>query len=114
MKGSATGAAAEPRPEAVPPAVGARLKRAPDGTFVCGPLRVRPRRPSNSSRRREPQLSADELERREHVRRWARMMIVHLERSDFDVRQEGYAPTLRRLRELLDREIERAEVMDGA
>jgi hypothetical protein len=112
MKGSSTRAAAAPQPEAMQPAVGARLKRTPDGTFVCGPLRVRPRRPSNASRRREPQLPADEVERREHVRRWARMMIVHLERSDFDARQEGYAPTLRRLRELLDREIDRVSAAD--
>jgi hypothetical protein len=96
-----------------PPAAGPRLKRASDGSFECGPLRVRPRAPSNASRRREPQLPADELERREHVRRWARMMIVHLERSEFDVRQEGYAPTLQRLRELLDREIERVAAVDG-
>ena len=75
-------------------------------------LRVRPRRPSNASRRREPRLPADELERREHVRRWARMMIVHLERSEFDVRLEGYTPTLRLLRELLDREIDRVAAVD--
>jgi hypothetical protein len=96
-----------------PPAAGARLKSAPDGSFVCGPLRVRPRSPSNSARRREPLLPADEVERREHVRRWARMMIVHLERSEFDARQEGYAPTLRRLQGLLQREIERVAAMDG-
>lgn len=95
-----------------PPAAGARLKRASDGSFVCGPLRARA--PSNASRRREPELPADELERREHVRRWARMMIVHLERSEFDVRQEGYAPTLQRLRELLEREIERVAALDAA
>jgi hypothetical protein len=95
------------------PAAGARLELASDGSFEDGPLRVRPRSPSNSARRREPLLPADEVERREHVRRWARMMIVHLERSEFDAREEGYAPTLRRLQDLLQREIERVEEVHG-
>ena len=99
-------AAAAPRPEAMPPAVGARLKRALDGSFVCGPLRVRPRRRPARSKRRDV-LPQDERERREHIRRWARMMIVHLERSEFDNRSEGYVPTLERLRDLLQREIAR-------
>jgi hypothetical protein len=105
-------AAAAPRPDAMPPAVGARLKRARDGSFVCGPLRVRPRtRPARFQRR--DVLPADERERREHIRRWARMMIVHLERSEFDARQEGYAPTLERLRDLLQREIDRVRAEEG-
>lgn len=108
MKDNPTQAAGAPRPSA-PPAVGARLKRARDGSFVCGPLRVRPRaRPVTPL-----PLATDEVERREHVRRWARMMIVHLERSDFDARHEGYVPTLRRLRELLDREIQRVAPREG-
>jgi hypothetical protein len=90
------------------PAAGARLKRSRDGSFVCGPLRVHPRARTVAVRTAVPHLPPDERERREHVRRWARMMIVHLERSDFDMRQEGYAATLRRLQELLEREIERA------
>ncbi|HEU0301007.1 MAG TPA: hypothetical protein VFR37_16205 [Longimicrobium sp.] len=106
MQETPSRAAAAPRPEAMPPAVGARLKRARDGSFVCGPLRVRPRtRPV----RRDP-LPADERERREHIRRWARMMIVHLERTDFDTRQEGYVPALERLQTLLQREIDRVRV----
>jgi hypothetical protein len=40
-------------------------------------------------------------------------MIVHLERSEFDARQEGYAPTLRRLQGLLQREIERVAAQEG-
>ena len=103
MKESPIRAAAAPRAPATPAAVGARLERARDGSFVCGPLRVRPRPAA------PPQLAPDEMERREHIRRWARMMIVHLERSDFDTRQEGYTGTLHRLRDLLDREIQRAE-----
>lgn len=95
-------AAAAPRPDTMPPAVGARLKRARDGSFVCGPLRVRPRKQPV----RRIALPADERERREHIRRWARMMIVHLERSEFDTRQEGYVPTLERLQALLQREID--------
>ena len=103
MKDHSKPAAGAPHPSAALPAVGARLKRARDGSFVCGPLRVRPRaRPVTPL-----PLTLDEAERREHVRRWARMMIVHLERSDFDARLEGYVPTLTHLRDLLDREIER-------
>ena len=99
-------AAALPLPHAPPPAAGARLKRARDGSFVCGPLRVRippralPRHPDGP-------LPENERERREHVRRWARMMIVHLERSEFESAQQGYVPTLARLRDLLQREIDR-------
>jgi hypothetical protein len=102
MKEIPTRAAAAPRAPTTP-AAGARLKRAGDGSFVCGPLRVRPRPTPR------PRSAPDEIERREHIRRWARMMIVHLERSDFDTRQEGYTGTLRRLRDLLDREIRRVE-----
>lgn len=112
MQETPTGAAAAPRAEAMPPAVGARLKRARDGSFVCGPLRVRARsKPVRSPRRGV--LPADERERREHVRRWARMMIVHLERAEFDKRQEGYLPTLQRLQELLQREIDRVTAEEG-
>ncbi|HEY0018416.1 MAG TPA: hypothetical protein VGC13_19070 [Longimicrobium sp.] len=95
------------------PAAGARLKRSRDGSFVCGPLRVQPRSRMLSTRTPVPHLPPDERERREHVRRWARMMIVHLERADFDTRQEGYPATLARLRDLLDREIERVSVAGG-
>ncbi|HEX2077074.1 MAG TPA: hypothetical protein VHG08_05175 [Longimicrobium sp.] len=112
MQETPSRAAAAPRPEATPPAVGARLKRARDGSFVCGPLRVRPRTKPVRSPRRDL-LPADERERREHVRRWARMMIVHLERSDFDARQEGYVPTLQRLQALLQREIDRVTAEEG-
>ena len=103
---------AAPHPEAIQPAAGARLKRAHDGSFICGSLRVRPRtRPVGSPRR--DLLPGDERERREHIRRWARMMIVHLERSEFDARQEGYAPTLERLRDLLQREIDSVRAAGG-
>ena len=108
MKQIPTPAAGITRPAATPPAAGARLKRARDGSFVCGPLRVQAPSTALSPQTFASHLPPDELERREHVRRWARMMIVHLERSDFDTRQEGYAATLGRLRDLLDREIERA------
>lgn len=50
-------------------------------------------------------LAAEERERREHIRRWAKLMIVHLERADFDAGYTGYVETLERLRELLAREI---------
>ncbi len=107
MKEISTPAAGDSRLVARPPAAGARLKRAVDGSLVCGPLRVQAPSRALSPSTFASHLPPDELERQEHVRRWARMMIVHLERSDFDVRQEGYAATLARLRDLLDREIER-------
>ncbi|HEX2211173.1 MAG TPA: hypothetical protein VHG93_26050 [Longimicrobium sp.] len=105
-------AAAVPRPEPTSPAVGARLTRARDGSYVLGSLRVRPRSRTGRGRAAAPFLPDDERERREHVRRWARMMIVHLERSDFDARHEGYVPTLQRLCDLLEREMERAAAVD--
>lgn len=101
-------AAATPRPEAAPPAVGPRTPRDRDGLFVLGPLRMRVRaRPRPAPPRSvQEKLAGDERERREHIRRWARMMIVHLERADFYAPQDGYVPTLERLQGLLQREID--------
>ncbi len=49
----------------------------------------------------------EERERQDHIRRWAHLMILHLERAE-----EGYVYTFQeslvRLRELIDRELERA------
>lgn len=96
------------RPEAPPLAVRARTVRERDGFLVAGPLRMRiDSRPRPAVVRTPAEVMAgDEGERRDHIRRWARMMIVHLERADFHAPQEGYVPTLERLRELLQREID--------
>lgn len=53
-------------------------------------------------------MDREERERREHIRTWAKFMIVHLERSEFDGFGYDYTETLERLKELLDREIARA------
>jgi hypothetical protein len=100
--------AAAARPEAPPAAVAPRTARDRDGIFVLGPLRMRVRARSRPAPPRSPQemLAADEHERRDHVRRWARMMIVHLERADFYAPQDGYVATLERLQTLLQREID--------
>ncbi len=53
-----------------------------------------------------PAIPHGERERREQVRIWAKFMIVHLERSDFE--QAGhytYEEALERLKELIDREL---------
>lgn len=102
-------AQAVPRPEAASPAAATRLTRDRDGLFlVDGPLRMRvpeaaPQVPPPTLAEK---LDRDEQERRDHIRRWARMMIVHLERADFYAPQEDYVPTLERLQELLQREID--------
>ncbi|HEX6036931.1 hypothetical protein [Longimicrobium sp.] len=79
-----------------------------DGVFVDGEVRVRvPDRATPATPRSlRDKLAADERERRDHIRRWARMMIVHLERTDFLAPQDDYVDTLERLRELLQREID--------
>lgn len=79
-----------------------------DGVFVDGEVRVRlpDRTPPPPPRTLRDKLAADERERRDHIRRWARMMIVHLERADFYAPQEDYVDTLERLRSLLQREID--------
>ena len=52
---------------------------------------------------------AEERERRSHIRRWAAMMIVHLERSEHeDARHYGYVEALERLQALIARELESA------
>ena len=102
-------AAAAPRPDALPNAVVPRLARERDGFFVVGPLRMRVRarpRPSPPPRSLEMKRAAAERDRRDHIRRWARMMIVHLERADFYAPQDGYVATLERLQHLLQREID--------
>lgn len=56
---------------------------------------------------------AAERERRAHIRRWAKFMIVHLERSDFDqAPRYTYLEALERLKELLEGEIARARAAD--
>jgi hypothetical protein len=102
-------AAAAPRPEAAPNAVAPRVARDRDGVFVIGPLRMRVRarpRPSPLPRGTQEKRAAAERERRDHIRRWARMMIVHLERADFYAPQDNYVATLERLQMLLQREID--------
>lgn len=60
-------------------------------------------------------LAADERERREHIRRWAKFMIVHLERSDFDhVPQLDYEEALERLKALIERELQAARGGESA
>ena len=52
-------------------------------------------------------LDAAERERRSHIRRWAAMMITHLERSEFDdARHYGYEEALERLQALIARELD--------
>ena len=101
--------AANPRrTEVSRPAVALPTLWEDDGVFVDGEVRVRlpDRTPPPPPRSLRDKLAADERERRDHIRRWARMMIVHLERADFYAPQDGYVPTLERLRELLQREID--------
>ncbi|HEX2203672.1 MAG TPA: hypothetical protein VHG91_10255 [Longimicrobium sp.] len=93
------------------------MKHLPSGRV---PSPDRARRPAAASVRiRVPQdtsvppapagLAADERERREHIRRWAKFMIVHLERSDFDhVPHLTYEEALERLKALVERELRRA------
>lgn len=96
------------RPESSRPAVALPTMWEDDGVFVDGEVRVRvPDRAEPSvPRTLRDKLAADERERRDHIRRWARMMIVHLERADFYAPQDGYVETLERLRELLQDEID--------
>ncbi len=54
-------------------------------------------------------MPREEQERRRHIRQWARLMIVHLERSDFDANHYSYVETLERLRELVDRELQQVQ-----
>jgi hypothetical protein len=97
--------AAQPRPEASPPAVAPRTARDRDGLFIVdGPMRIH--LPDAPPPLLTDRFAADERERRDHIRRWARMMIVHLERADFHAPQEDYVPTLERLQHLLQREID--------
>lgn len=100
--------ASQARSESPSLAVRSRAVRERDGFLVAGPLRMRiDSRPRPAPIRTPAEVMAgDEGERRDHIRRWARMMIVHLERADFHAPQEGYVATLERLRELLQREIE--------
>lgn len=52
-------------------------------------------------------IDAAERERRSHIRRWAKFMIIHLERTEFDGYDYTYPEALERLKELIDRELER-------
>jgi hypothetical protein len=96
------------RSEATSQAVAPRTARERDGLYVVGPLRMRVRaRPRPAPHPSPPEITAaEERERRDHIRRWARMMIVHLERADFYAPQDGYVATLERLQQLLQREID--------
>jgi hypothetical protein len=102
------GAADARRTESSRPAVALPTQWEGDGVFVDGEVRVIvPDRPAAAvPRTLRDKLAADERERRDHIRRWARMMIVHLERADFHAPQEDYVSTLERLRTLLQREID--------
>ncbi len=54
-------------------------------------------------------IDAEERERRSHIRRWAAMMIVHLERSEHEhARHYSYFEALERLQALIARELESA------
>ena len=99
-----------PRPEASRTAVAPRTARDRDGVFTDGEVRVHIPQRARPASPRSPRdkLAADERERRDHIRRWARMMIVHLERADFYAPQDGYVATLERLQQLLQREIDAA------
>lgn len=92
------------RTSAASPAVASRTGDR-DGVFVAGSVRIRvpEREPVRSL---VEKFAGDERERRDHIRRWARMMIVHLERTDFHAPQEDYVSTLERLQQLLQREID--------
>lgn len=109
------GAADPRRPESSRPAVALPTQWEGDGVFVDGEVRVRvPERAEPAAPRSlRDKLAADERERRDHIRRWARMMIVHLERADFYAPQDGYVPTLERLQTLLQREIDAAREAGG-
>jgi hypothetical protein len=101
-------AADSPRPEGSRPAVALPTQWEGDGVFVDGEVRVLvPDRAAPAvPRTLRDKLAADERERRDHIRRWARMMIVHLERTEFYAPQDDYVSTLERLRELLQDEID--------
>lgn len=99
------------------------MKHTPSGRATPAGGARRP--PAASVRIRVPQSpplasasggpAADERERREHIRRWAKFMIVHLERSDFDhVPQLGYEEALERLKELVERELRAARGGESA
>jgi hypothetical protein len=109
------GVAGSRRSENPGPAVALPTQREGDGVFVDGEVRVRvPDRAAPAAPRSlRDKLAADERERRDHIRRWARMMIVHLERADFHAPQEDYVPTLERLQELLQREIDAVRTAGG-
>ena len=108
MSALALGFADAPHPEAPPRPAGARTARDRGSFVVAGPLRLRmPSRPRPApTRTLTDRLAAEECERRAHIRRWSRMMIVHLERSDFYTPQDSYVATLERLKELLQAEID--------
>lgn len=55
--------------------------------------------------RKEDRMDREERERRNHVRRWACLMIMHLEGRDADPPRYTYEEALARLRDLLDREL---------
>ena len=58
-------------------------------------------------------LDAAERERRSHIRRWAALMIVHLERDEHDdARHYGYEEALERLQALIARELDEVRGKD--
>lgn len=59
-------------------------------------------------------MDREERERRSHIRRWAKFMIVHMERSEFDGYDYTYTEALERLKALIDRELEKVRAMDAA
>ncbi|HEX6912773.1 MAG TPA: hypothetical protein VF142_20365, partial [Longimicrobium sp.] len=67
------------RPDRSRPAVAIPTQWEGDGVFVDGEVRVRVPDPAEPAAPRSlrDRLAADERERRDHIRRWARMMIVH-------------------------------------
>jgi hypothetical protein len=93
------------------PAVAPRSLGESGGVFVAGSVRIRvpEREPVRSL---VEKFAGDERERRDHIRRWARMMIVHLERTEFHAPQEDYVATLERLQELLQLEIDSINLRD--
>lgn len=54
-------------------------------------------------------MSREERERRRMIQHWARFMIIHLDRSEFDAKHYSYAQALERLRDLIGRELDRIE-----
>lgn len=52
-------------------------------------------------------MDLEERERRRMIQRWARFMIIHLDRSEFDAKHYSYTQALERLQELIELELRR-------